>query len=407
MKEITVRVPSSKSHTHRALLCAALAPGENVIRHPLLSEDTLYTLGALEALGIEVEKEDGALLVKGGELKGAKVPLYLGNSGTSLRFLTAMACLSPSPVLITGSERLKERPVGPLVRALKGWGAEVEDTMGFPPVRAKGGGIRGGTTEVDSASSSQFLSALLLVGPYCQKGAEVRVVGRGVSRPYVEVTLEVMRAFGITPEGEGQSYRIPKGPYRSTVYEVPPDPSSATYPFMAAALTGAKVKVLGLRREGTHPDLGFLGLLEAMGAEVREEDDGVSVKGGVLHGVEVDMADMPDSVPALAVLGAFARGETVIKGIGHLRYKESDRIRALAEGLARMGVEVEATHDLLRIRGGKPRPALIDPHDDHRIAMAFAMASLVVPGLEVSNPGCVAKSFPEFWAVFAQIREAL
>lgn len=407
MKDIVVRVPPSKSHTHRALICAALAPGESIIRDPLFSEDTLYTLGALEALGVQVERGDDTLMVRGGELKGPKAPLYLGNSGTSLRFLTAVACLSPGPALITGSDRLKERPVGPLVQALRAWGAGVEDTGGFPPVRVQGGGIRGGETEVDTASSSQFLSALLLVGPYAEGGARVRVLGRVVSRPYVQVTLEVMEAFGIIPQGEGQGYRIPRGPYRGTVYRVPPDPSSATYAFAAAALTGAKVKVLGLRREGCHPDLGFLGILEAMGAEVREEPDGVSVVGRKLEGVEVDMADMPDSVPALAVLGAFAQGETVIKGIGHLRYKESDRIQAIAEGLTRMGIGVEVHQDLLRIRGGEPSPALIDPHDDHRIAMAFAIASLLVPGLRVSNPGCVAKSFPEFWEVFARIKEAL
>ncbi len=407
MKEIAVKIPPSKSHTHRAFLCAALARGKSKIHDPLLSEDTLYTLKAIEALGVSTERRGGTLVIKGGVLRTPRDPLYLGNSGTSLRLLTAICCLVPGSVILTGSERLKQRPVGPLVEALRRWGGKVEDREGFPPVKVSGGGLRGGRTEVDLTLSSQFLSALLLVAPYVREEASIRTLTRGVSRPYVEVTREVMEAFGISVKVERDTYRVPKGTYQGTDYAVPPDPSSATYPLMAGALMGIRVKVLGLSARGNHPDLGFLRLLEAMGAEVKIDSDGVSVRGGDLKGIEMEVADMPDSVPALAVLGAFAQGETVIKGIGHLRYKESDRIQAITQGLTAMGIEVEASEGQLRIKGGRPRPALIDSHNDHRIAMAFAMASLRVPGLMVSNPECVAKSFPDFWQVFSRIKEGL
>lgn len=407
MREVAVRIPPSKSHTHRALICAALARGKSLIHGPLLSEDTLHTLRALEGLGVQIERQGDSLVVKGGDLRPSRGPLYLGNSGTSLRLLTALCCLVPGESLLTGSQRLRERPVGPLVEALRRWGAEITDTGGFPPVWVRGGGVRGGATEVDTSSSSQFLSALLLVAPRALEEVEIKVVGKGVSRPYVGVTCEVMEAFGVGVLEDRGRFRVQKGDYRPSEYTVPPDPSSATYPLMAGALTGLRVKVLGIEPRGSHPDLGFLRILEQMGAEVQIVSDGVAVQGGELRGIQVDMADMPDAVPALAVLAAFARGETVIKGIGHLRFKESDRIRALAEGLSAMGIRVEARGEELRISGGRPRPALIDPYDDHRIAMAFAMASLRVPGLRVSNPRCVAKSFPTFWEVFRDIKEAL
>ncbi len=407
MKALKVRVPGSKSHTHRAFICAALAEGESFIKDPLISDDTLYTLRALEAMGVEVKKrEDGlSILGKSGKLTAPSKPIYLGNSGTSMRFLMAISCLALGKTVLDGSKRLRERPVGPLTSALKLWDAKVEDRNGFPPVEVLGGMVEGGETEVDAGLSSQFLSALLLLGPYTQLGGRIKVVGHAVSRPYVDITLEVMGAFGVPVKRDGKEFAVDRGNYRGTIYRIPPDPSSATYAFLAGILSGKEVKVLGLNLKGSHPDLGFLKVIEKMGAEVKAEPDGVSVRGGEgIRGVEVDMSDMPDSVPTLAVLAAFSEGETVIKGIEHLRIKESDRIEAIKNGLMSMGIEVEVSKNSMKIIGGSPKPSLIDPHGDHRIAMAFSLASLRVPGIKVKNPGCVTKSFPDFWQFLKKLR---
>ncbi len=407
MKTLKVRVPGSKSHTHRALICAALAEGESLITNPLLSDDILYTLGALEAMGVEVKKEKDRFFIrgKGGRLTAPSKPIYLGNSGTSMRLLTAVSCLASGKTILDGSKRLRERPVGPLISALKLWGAKVKDKGGFPPVEVLGGTVEGGKTKVDASLSSQFISALLLLGPYTQSGGRIKVVGRAVSRPYVDLTIEVMEAFGVTVKEENGEFMVERGNYRGTTYTVPPDPSSATYIFLGGILSGKEVKVLGLNPRGSHPDLGFLKIIEEMGAEVKIEPDGVSVKGkGEIRGLEVDMSDMPDSVPTLAVLAAFAKGETVIKGIEHLRFKESNRIEAIRNGLISMGVEVEVSKNSMRILGGAPKPSLIDSYGDHRIAMAFALASIKVPGIKVKDPECVTKSFPGFWQFLKDLK---
>ena len=407
MRKVQVRVPGSKSHTHRALICAALAEGESLIESPLLCQDTLYTLRALRALGVRIGPSKRGIVVEGvgGRLKAPTDPIHLGNSGTSLRFLTAVCALVSGETILTGSPRLLERPIGPLVDALGFWGVEVEDQGGYPPVVVRGGRVLGGRTKVDCSISSQFLSGLLLLGPYAESEAEIEAMGQGVSGPYVDVTCEVMKAFGMEVERRGCVLRVPKGVYRGSVFEVEPDPSSATYPFLAGAITSKEVKVLGLRLRGKHPDLEFLSVLEQMGCRVRVEEDGVSLRGGELKGVEVDMSSMPDSVPSLAVAAAFARGETVIKGVGHLRFKESDRIEVISRSLEAMGIEVEVLPDGLRIYGGRPRACLIDPQGDHRIAMAFAIASLRVPGIVIKGPECVRKSFPGFWKVLRAIKD--
>lgn len=407
---LEVTLPGSKSHTHRAMVCALLAQGESLLKGWLKSEDTLLTLEAIQALGAEVEEVEEGLLVKGtgGRLKAPRHPLFLGNSGTSLRLLTAVSALSDGEVLLLGNQRLHQRPVGPLTDALRRWGVEARDQEGFPPVMVKGSVPKGGWNWVECSQSSQFLSALLIVSPYAEREAVVEPKGKLVSWPYVQVTLEVMGAFGLEVVEKEGVFSVPKGAFKPTVYHVPPDPSSATYVFLAGAITGRWVRVKDLNPRGSHPDLGFIKVLEQMGCEVVEGEGGISLRGKGLKGVEVDMAGMPDAVPALAVAAAFAEGETLIKGIGHLRLKESDRIAALEANLRAMGVKVSSTEDSLRIEAqGEIRPCAIDPFGDHRMAMAFAIASLKVEGIKVLDRECVKKSFPEFWSLYQKLKEVL
>ncbi len=409
MKPFTIELPGSKSHTHRALICASLAEGKSLLENALFAEDTFFTLWALKKLGVKVWEEKSFIWIEGvgGNFLETNGELYLGNSGTSMRLLTAFCALVPGEHVLTGSPRLKERPIGPLVKALREWGVEVSSNGGFPPVSLRGGKVQGGLTQVDGSLSSQFVSALLLIGPYTERGGIVKVKRDLVSEPYIEVTCEVMEAFSLKPQRKGDNFYLPKGLYQGRHYVIPPDPSSATYFLLAGAITGKPVKVKDLSPEGKHPDSKFVYLLKEMGAQVELEKDGVIVWGEDLRGIEVDMKNMPDAVPSLAIGAAFARGETLIKNVGHLAFKESNRLKVISENLRLMGIEAKIEGNNLRIKGGSPKGALIDPQNDHRIAMAFAIASLKVKDLRIKDKECVRKSFTTFWDLFKKLREAL
>ncbi len=397
-----VELPGSKSHTHRAVICAALARGESVIRNPLICQDTIHTISALEAMGVKIERGRGFIMVRGTELKAPNRKLFLGNSGTSLRLLLSISALYDGDVLLEGVPRLHKRPIKPLIKALEKWGVEVEEGR---PIRVKGKGfIKGGKTEVDCSLSSQFLSSLLLVSPYTLEGGEITVKGGFVSRGYVGITVEVMKAFGVYVHIEEDTYKVGRESYKPTEFTIPVDASSATYFLAASALTGLEIDLYG--PFGTHPDWGFLEILEKMGCKVYREENAVKVKGGELTGLEISMRDMPDAVPTLAVLGAFANGETVIKDVGHLRGKESDRISVLLQNLNAIGVKAKVNGESLIVRGGGAKGGVVDPHGDHRIAMAFAVAGLIAP-IEVTDRGCVEKSFPGFWDILERFREEL
>ncbi len=407
-----IKVPGSKSITQRALIAAALADGTSILEGPLASEDTDYTSRALQAMGIEILPEKDKWLVRGtgGRLLTPNQEIFLGNNGTATRFLTSVAALGEGDFTITGEERMQERPIGPLIQALKGWGVNIgsiHDT-GCPPVQIKARGIEGGTTILPEGKSSQYISSLLLVAPYARKEAVLEVRGKVPSKPYIRMTLAVMDSFGIrvSASRELNHFAVEQGAYQAGAYQIEGDASSASYFFAAAALTGGEVTVSNIIRDSLQGDTALLGMLERMGCSV-SYGDGVTVKGPEeLQAIEVDMGDCPDVAPTLAMVAAKAKGRTVISNIAHLRIKECDRIHAVTTELAKTGVEVEEREDALIIHGDPVRNlngAEIETYRDHRIAMAFAVLGLVVPGMVIGDEKCVGKSFPEFWEVFGQL----
>lgn len=404
-----VTIPGSKSYTHRALILSALADGESVLINPLRSEDTVYTAQGLGKFGVPIFWEGDFIRVlgKGGELQAGDEKIDVGNSGTSMRFLTALAVLKKGRTLLDGSDRMRRRPVADLLDGLRTLGVKAffRDGNGCLPVIIESRGLHGGKTKIRGEESSQFLSALLMVAPYAMEDVYVEITGRLASRPYVDITCDVMSAFGVEVQSEGyHSFFVQAGQrYQPRKYRIEGDASHASYFFSAAAVTEGRVRAERFSSTSLQGDTGFLNILEKMGCVVLRGEGWTEVRGGELHGIEVDMNEMPDLVPTLAVTAAFARGQTLIQNIGHLRLKESDRISVLTTELRHMGVRVEEGEDWLKIEGGKGHGAEIEPHDDHRIAMSFAIAGLVIPGIKIKEPQCVKKSFPDFWEVFGRL----
>jgi len=403
--EAAVTVPGSKSYTHRILIAAALSDGLCRIENALHSEDTLLTLNALRKMGIAIEEEGATFTVHGkaGALQECAEPIYLGNSGTSMRLLSALAAFGRGTYLLTGTDRMQRRPILDLVEGLRQIGVKIRTVNddGCPPVEVCGGPVTGGSVRLNCGKSSQYLSALLLTAPYTVGGLDITVTEGPVSKPYVDMTTAVMQKLGIVLQRDGYCrFQVPgRQAYRAGAYTVEPDASQAGYFWAAAAITGACVKVLGIRRDSRQGDVRFVHLLAKMGCRVIEDPDGIRVCGGPLRAVEVDMGDMPDLVPTLAVVAAFAQGTTVVRNVAHLKVKESDRLAAVATELAKMDVRVQTTASGLIITGGRPRGAIIETYDDHRIAMSFALAGLKINGMVIRDETCVQKSFPEFWQV--------
>lgn len=409
-RDAAVSVPGSKSYTHRALIAAALGEGSCRLANPLDSQDTRLTRGALQALGARITPSNGDLEVlgTGGALQPHPEPIDLANSGTSMRLLLAVCALGQGTYVLTGSERMQSRPVRALMDSLGQLGVPCRSLgrPGCPPVAVTGGGLLGGPVRIDCRQSSQYLSALLLAAPLTPRGLDIAVDGGPVSRPYIDVTLDVMARFGVRCDREGYAaFRVPGGQrYRRELCAIEPDISQASYFWAAAAICGTRVTVRGLGADSRQGDRGILDLLAAMGCTVSHTPEGTAVAGGPLRGIEADMGDMPDMVPTLAVVAAYAQGVTRIVNVGHLRIKESDRLAAVATELRRMGVAVQEEPEALLIEGGTPRGALIQCYDDHRLAMSFAVAGLRAPGTRIADEACVAKSFPGFWEQFAALQ---
>lgn len=404
--DAVVRVPGSKSITNRALLLAALADGDSEIRGALFSDDTRYMAAALRELGVRVEADEAGCVLRvsgaGGAWPAATAELYVGNAGTAMRFLVAALCVGKGRYRVDGSPRMRQRPIGDLVDALRSLGADArcDSAAGTPPVQIDAGGLDGGRVEVDASRSSQYLSALLHVAPYARRDVEIAVRGELIAQPYVDMTIRVMRDFGVEVRrlSEREFHIAASQHYRGRTYEVEPDASGAHYFWAAAALTGGRVRTDGLGSDSIQGDVAFADILRRMGAEVDCSARHVEVRGRPpLAGIDVDMNAISDTAPTLAVLGAFAAAPVTIRNVQHLRWQESDRIEAVANELRRLGVVVDERADGLTIHPSAPRPAAIETYDDHRIAMSFALAGLVVDGIRIRDPGCVAKTFPDYF----------
>lgn len=407
-----VALPGSKSVSNRAVLVAALADGESRLTHLLESDDIRVMREAVLALGAQVAALGGDTWRIGGtdgRLATPRAPLWTEASGTAARFVTALACLAPGPSVVDGTARLRERPLGDLADALRQLGARIETRGegGCLPAHVGGGGLAGGVAEVDARRSSQTVSALLLAAPYAARDVELRLVEGGlVSRPYVDVTLDVMHAFGADAAWDGATtlrVRAGRG-YAGREFAVEPDASTAAYFFCAAAILGGRVRVPGLGSASTQADVGLVDVLERMGCRVTRSRDAIELHGppeGGLHGVDVDMNAMPDAVVALAVVAAFAKGPTRVRNVAHLRIKESNRLDALETELRKLGCDARVTDDGLLIEPGELRGATLETWDDHRIAMALALAGLRVPGVVIRDPEVVSKSWPKYFEALA------
>lgn len=408
-----VKVPGSKSITHRALIAASLAQGESLLKGFLACEDTGYTVETLRTLGagITVLGEDANIIGTGGTLKpglpGAE--MFIGNSGTSMRLLLSVVALSGGEFLLDGSPRMRQRPIEALVKALNQLGSDAVcfEGNGCPPVLVRARGIRGGRVTISGKESSQYLSSLLLAGPYAQEDVHIAVEGELVSQPYVDMTLDVMKAFGVKVfRDEYRSFRVDaQEAYQPCHFSVEADVSNASYFWAGAAVTGGTVVIEGIDPFSTRQgDISFLDILEEMGCNVKKEKNRVSVSGDALLGVEADMSAMPDMVPTLAAVALFAEGTTIIRNVPHLRHKESDRLRTVRLEWERLGGKIEELSDGLVIHGKcHLSGTLVDPHHDHRLAMSLAVVGLRVPGIKIKDEDCVRKSCPGFWELWGRL----
>jgi len=404
---VAVTLPGSKSYTQRALVIAALAEGKSVLRHALISKDTEYLIKALRLMGAVIEIEPETLTVEGtaGRISMPQKEIYLGNNGTAIRLLMGVAALGRGEFRLTGDERLRERPVGPLLDALSALGvhAASENGRGCPPVVIRTEGLRGGRAVLTDIASSQFISSLLISCPLAGADSRIDVVGPVPSRPYVDMTVEAMGRFGVGVEEVAPGRFLVKGSqcYRARSYSVEGDVSSASYFCLAAAVCRGTVRIHHINPGTLQGDIGFLSVMERLGVKVARKDNMIEVTGSPLRqgDDEFDFGAMPDVVPTFAVLAALRPGRTVIRNVSHLRVKESNRLEALVNELRRVGIHAEEIEDGMVVVGGKPHGAVIETYNDHRIAMSFAILGLTVPGITISNPECVGKSFPEFWNI--------
>lgn len=402
--DCTFVAPPSKSYTHRALIAAAIAPGESHVADPLFSDDTGVTRHALESMGIPMrECEDGLLISgRGGSLSCPDgLVIDTGESGTSMRLLCSVALLCGRPVTLTGSRRMKERPVGPLAAAIRALGGKVGflGREGYPPVRVSGP-LDGGEIAIDAGISSQFVSSVLLVAPIARKDVTVTIGGNVASQSYIDVTISVMEAFSARVEREGyRRFRVPAGHgYSPARYRVEGDYSSASYFFALAPLCSGRVVVKNLNPRSCQGDRAFLDCLQQMGCHVKSGEDWVEVSSdGNIDGITVDMTSFPDTVQTLCMVASKARGPTRILGVGHLRYKESDRLAETARLLSALGTKTRVENDSITIIPGPLHGGEINPGSDHRTAMSFASLGLATGNLKIRNAECVSKSFPGFW----------
>lgn len=400
--DVVWRVPGSKSITNRALLLAALADGTTRLEGVLESDDTRHMRNALTALGVVIRRLDATTLeIEGGRprLVPPKQALFVGNSGTSVRFLAALACLVPGKVTLEGDEAMAKRPIADLVSGLRQLGVTVECETGAPPLTIHGGTLPGGRIVMRGDRSSQYFSALLLVSALSEGETELRVEGELVSRPYVDITRRMVEDFGGQIEVEPGGFRWRgRGRYTGRHYAIEPDASAASYPFALAVATKSRVHVPGLTPGALQGDYAFAELLEHMGARVERRADGTTVRGdATAHGIDADMRDISDTVMTLAAIAPLAQGPTTIRNVANIRLKETDRLAATVTELRRLGQRVEEGPDWLRIEPQPLQHAEVKTYADHRVAMSFAVLGAASGAISIEDPACVAKTYPGFW----------
>ncbi|MFM7291490.1 MAG: 3-phosphoshikimate 1-carboxyvinyltransferase [Planctomycetia bacterium] len=425
----SIRPPGSKSITNRALVCAALARGDSLLSGVLDSQDTRVMVAGLRALGIDLTADwpRGEIRVTGaaGAVPAAEALLDCAASGTTIRFLSAVCAIGHGTYRLDGTPRMRKRPIGDLLEALRSLGvdATAESPGGCPPVLIRSHGIQGGSASVRGSTSSQFASGLAMVAPCTPRGMEIEFAGTLVSLPYLEMTRRVMESFGAecVPRGD-RGWHIPSTGYAGQAYRIEPDASAASYFLAAAAITGGSVRVEGLSRRSMQGDVGFAEALRSMGCTVAWDDgadESITVSGRATHGIDIDMNAISDTVPTLAVVALFAEGPTTIRNVAHIRDKETDRIGDLAREIRRLGGTVTEHADGLTIGAAQGREAnppsaaresdgglhgaVVHTYDDHRMAMSLALVGLRVPGVRVADPGCVGKTFPDYWDRLAEI----
>ncbi|MEU5630172.1 3-phosphoshikimate 1-carboxyvinyltransferase [Streptomyces rishiriensis] len=403
-----VEIPGSKSLTARALFLAAAADGVTTLQRPLRSDDTEGFAEGLTRLGYRVGRTPDAWQIDG-RPQGpalAEADVYCRDGATTARFLPALAAAGHGVYRFDASPQMRRRPLLPLTRALRDLGVDLrhEEAEGHHPLTVRAAGVEGGEVVLDAGQSSQYLTALLLLGPLTRTGLRITVTDL-VSAPYVDITLAMMRAFGAQVDREGDAYVVAPGGYRATTYAIEPDASTASYFFAAAAVTGGEVTVPGLGAGALQGDLGFVDVLRRMGARVDVGADRTTVAGtGELRGLTVNMRDISDTMPTLAAIAPFASGPVRIEDVANTRVKECDRLEACAENLRRMGVRVDTGPDWIEIvPGAAPVGADVKTFGDHRIVMSFAVTGLRVPGISFDDPGCVRKTFPGFHEAFAEL----
>lgn len=405
--DAVISVPPSKSYTNRALIASALADGISILHQPSRSDDSKILISALKEFGIQIKEDGNKIEIVGsnGKLKAPAREVYVGNTGTAMRFLTSLGTLPEGETILVGDEQMNRRPIKDLIDSLRSMGTICECNNGYPPVKVRGGNFRGGSIGVNASVSTQFVSSLLLISPYAKKPVTLYVGGKLKSMPYVDMTLQVMRSFGAIIENpEMNLYHIDNTqPYIGHDFLIESDATSASYFLGAAAITKGRVIISNLSSESLQGDINFLNILSDMGCTIIRHDDNIEIHGGKLHGIEIDMHEMPDCVPTLAVISLFASGTTIIRNIGQLRYKETDRLSALTAELSKLGAKVEISNDELIISPNRLRGAEVETYNDHRIAMSFAMAGLGIEGIGIKNPMCVTKSFPDFWDEFNKL----
>jgi 3-phosphoshikimate 1-carboxyvinyltransferase len=416
-RRLNMQVPSSKSLANRALVLACLSTGESFLQGEFSSDDVQLMIRALRICGADIDEGNGGVLVRGGDWLccGGDVDLFLGNSGTCMRFLTSVMCLREGVTVLSGSDRMHERPIGDLVISLRALGASIEciGREGYPPLRITGGGLEGGSVEVSGSISSQYVSSLLMVAPFCTGGVEMTLSDRLISKPYVDLTTNLMGKFGVGVKvWDSLRYTVSLGAYRGQSYVVEADASAASYWFALAALHNCTVTIEGIGENSSQGDVMFPDVLHLMGCGIpKRGKHSISFSGPSffksLMGVEVCMNTMPDMVMSLAIVAAFSKGVTRISDVGSLRVKETDRLDALEAELSRCGVEVSTGEDWIRIVGNPKlkidRPVEIECYDDHRIAMSFAILGTRTGNIVISDPDCVKKSYPGFWEELASI----